>query len=208
MAIDGETTAALEHGAEARLAEVRVADTPATGAADALREHRARLKQRDDFREWVAHGWTLTNEIGLSIVESPARRRYRNHHANHQGNRHENRADYWLLFWLWPRDCAPLPRAGLERDRHHANAARRPSAPVGTAPRAGARRDEAREHRGRARGEWAHRRARQQRRHRALRRLRGHADGHGARGVRDQHLRRDGDDAGGAARNSAREGRA
>ena len=33
----------------------------------------------------------------------------------------------------------------------------------------------------------------------AMRRLRGHADGHGARDIRDQHLRRDGDDAGGAA---------
>ena len=45
------------------------------------------------------------------------------------------------------------------------------SAPVGTAPRAAARRDEAREHRSRARGKRAHRRARQQRGHRALRRL-------------------------------------
>ena len=53
LAVDGETTAALEHGAEARLAEGRVADAPAAGAADALREHGARLKQRDDFRERV-----------------------------------------------------------------------------------------------------------------------------------------------------------
>ena len=51
VAVDSEATAALEHGAEARLAEGRVADTPATGAADALREHGARLKQRDDFRD-------------------------------------------------------------------------------------------------------------------------------------------------------------
>ena len=55
------------------------------------------------------------------------------------------------------------------------------------------------EHRRRDRGVRAHRRARQQRGHRGRRRLRGHTDGDGARGVRDQHLRRDGDDAGGAA---------
>ena len=63
MAIDRQTTAALEHGAEARLAEGRVADAPAAGAADALREHRARLQQRDDFRERVVHVWTIANEI-------------------------------------------------------------------------------------------------------------------------------------------------
>ena len=63
MAIDGQTTAALEHRAEARLAEGGVANAPAAGAADAPREHRTRLKQRDDFREWVVHAWTLTNGI-------------------------------------------------------------------------------------------------------------------------------------------------
>ena len=119
--------------------------------------------------------------------------------VNSKRSRHENRAHYWLLFRLWTRDRAPLPRAGLERGRHHANAARRHSAPVGAAPRSGARRDEAREHCRRDRGVRAHRRARQQRGHRSHRRLRGHADGDGARGVRDQHLRCDGDDAGGAA---------
>ena len=36
---------------------------------------------------------------------------------------HEDCADYWLLFWLWPRDRALLPRAGLERHRHDANGA-------------------------------------------------------------------------------------
>jgi hypothetical protein len=123
------------------------------------------------------------------------------------GDSPEDRAHHWLLFWLWPRDRAPLSRAGLERGCHHAHAARRRSAPVGTAPRAGARRDEARAHGGDTRGEWAHRRARQQRGHRALRRLRGHADGHGARGVRDQHLWRNGGDAGGAAPAPLRGGR-
>ncbi|MNL71428.1 hypothetical protein D3C87_1965770 [compost metagenome] len=49
LAVDGETTTALEHGAEAWLAEVSVANTPAAGAADGLREHGTRLKQRDDF---------------------------------------------------------------------------------------------------------------------------------------------------------------
>ena len=62
-----------------------------------------------------------------------------------------------------------------------------------------ARRDQARIHRGRGRGERADRRARQQCGHRRHRRLRGHADRHGARDLRDQHLRRDGDDPGRAA---------
>ena len=53
VAVDREAAAALQHGAEARLAVGRVADAPAAGAADALREHRARPEQRDDFREWI-----------------------------------------------------------------------------------------------------------------------------------------------------------
>ena len=73
VAIDGQTTTALEHGAEARLAEGRVADTPAAGAADPPREHGTRLKQRDDFRERVVHGWTLTNEIRTPRCRSPRR---------------------------------------------------------------------------------------------------------------------------------------
>ncbi len=167
-----------------------------------LREHGARLKQRDDFRERIVHVWTIANEISDShIVDRPdcAPLSSAIHRNRHEGDRHEDRAHHRLLVRLRPRDRAPLPRAGLERDRHHAHAARRHSAPIGAPARAAARRDEAREHRRRARGERAHRRARQQRRHRRRRRLRGHADGHGARGVRDQHLRRDGDDAGGAA---------
>jgi NAD(P)-dependent dehydrogenase (short-subunit alcohol dehydrogenase family) len=42
--------------------------------------------------------------------------------------------------------AAPLPFSGLERGRHHANAARRGSSPIETTPRTGARCDEAREH--------------------------------------------------------------
>ncbi len=38
------------------------------------------------------------------MVESPARLGY--------GRRHEDRTHHWLLFWLWPRNRAPLPRAG------------------------------------------------------------------------------------------------
>ena len=49
MTIDREPTAALEHGGEARLVEARVAHAPSAGAADGLREHRARRKQADDF---------------------------------------------------------------------------------------------------------------------------------------------------------------
>src|SRR5687768_15804113 len=45
VAVDGEEAAALKHGAEARLAEVRVTDTPAAGAADGFRKHGTRLKQ-------------------------------------------------------------------------------------------------------------------------------------------------------------------
>jgi len=37
---------------------------------------------------------------------------------------HEDSAHHGLLLWLWPRDRTALPRPGLERDRHHANAAR------------------------------------------------------------------------------------
>jgi hypothetical protein len=63
LAVYGETTAPFQHGAEAWVAEGRVGDAPATGAADASREHGARLQQRDDFRERVGHVWTITNEI-------------------------------------------------------------------------------------------------------------------------------------------------
>jgi len=55
MAIDGEPTPAVQHRAEARLAEVRLADRPMTGTADPRREHGAWLQQRDDFRERVCH---------------------------------------------------------------------------------------------------------------------------------------------------------
>ena len=71
-----------------------------------------------------------------------------------------------------------------------------------------ARRHQARKHRGRDRGERPDRRARQQCRHRRGRRLRGDADGACAQGVRDQHVRRDGDDAGRDTRSSARADRA
>ena len=57
------TGSALEHRAEAWLAKRGVANTPAAGAADSLREHRARLKERDDFPERIVHLWTLTKEI-------------------------------------------------------------------------------------------------------------------------------------------------
>src|SRR5262245_61890463 len=63
MAVDRQTAMAFQDRAEARLAEGRVADTPAAGATNAPREHRTRLKQGDDLRERIVHGWTLTNEI-------------------------------------------------------------------------------------------------------------------------------------------------
>src|ERR1043166_8066688 len=61
MAVHGQTTAAFENRAEAWLPEGGVANAPTAGAADALRKHRARLKQPDDFRDRVAHVWTITN---------------------------------------------------------------------------------------------------------------------------------------------------
>ena len=56
---------------------------------------------------------------------------------------HEDCADYWLLFRLWPRNRAPLPRGRLERGGHHANTARGRAAPIRPASGRGARRDEA-----------------------------------------------------------------
>ena len=96
------------------------------------------------------------------------------------------------------RPRAAVPRAGLERNRHYENAARRHSALVGATTHPASRRDEARQYRCRDRGVWA----------RMLvnnaghwgRCLRSHTDGNSTRSVRDQHLRRDGDDdAGGSA---------
>ncbi len=113
--------------------------------------------------------------------------------------RHGHRAHHRQLVGLRPGDRAPLPLGGVERDRHDADPARRRPAPLGPGPRARARRDRARVHRGRARGERPDRRPRQQRGHRGPRRVRGHAHGRRARDPRDQHLRRDGDDAGRAA---------
>ena len=63
VAINCQATATFQHRAEARVTERGVADTPAAGAADAPREHGPRLEQRDDFREWIGHVWTLANEI-------------------------------------------------------------------------------------------------------------------------------------------------
>ena len=62
-----------------------------------------------------------------------------------------------------------------------------------------ARRHQSGQHRGSARRKRADRCARQQCGHRPDRRARSDADGEGARSVRDQHLRRDGDDASRAA---------
>src|SRR5262245_51663619 len=95
--------------------------------------------------ENTARGWrsVMTSEsgsvmsglsqmiYGFYIVESPARAYYIPHHEEREDGAH-----YRLLLRLRPRDRAPFPRAGLERGCHHANAARRRAAPVGTAPRA------------------------------------------------------------------------
>ena len=75
LAVDRETAAALEHGTEAGMAKLRVANPPATGTADPLREHGARLQQRDDLRERVVHARTLANEVRPSHRDSPKRRR-------------------------------------------------------------------------------------------------------------------------------------
>jgi len=63
VAVHCQTTAALKHCAEARLAEGGIANAPATGAADGPREHRTRLQQGDDLRERVIHGWTIANKL-------------------------------------------------------------------------------------------------------------------------------------------------
>ena len=147
-------------------------------------------------------------KYGLHVVESPARLR---HSSRRQGDGSTRR---WTsekgvdMKTVLITGCSS--GYGLETARHfHAQGwnviatMRTPREDIlprsDATTRPGARRDEAREHRRRDRGVRAHRRARQQRGHRGRRRLRGHADGDGARGVRDQHLRRDGDDAGGAA---------
>src|SRR4030095_17002725 len=62
-AVHRQATAALEHRAEARLAEGGIANAPAASAADGPREHRTRLQQGDDFRERVIHVWTIANKL-------------------------------------------------------------------------------------------------------------------------------------------------
>src|SRR5215510_2778801 len=81
----------------------------------------------------------LRKLYGLLIVESPARGRYSGIHANQAGNHHENGTDHRLLVRLRSRDRAPLPFAGLERRRDHANAAPGGTGPVGAAPHPAAR---------------------------------------------------------------------
>src|SRR4030095_3742332 len=63
VAIDGQTTAAVQHRAEARLTESGVADAPTTGAAVPPREHSARPKQCDDVGEWVIHGVRIEADL-------------------------------------------------------------------------------------------------------------------------------------------------
>ncbi|MCY1562968.1 hypothetical protein D9M68_1004360 [compost metagenome] len=62
-AIDREKATALEHHAEARVPEFRIAHRPATGAADAFGEHGAGLQQSDDVGKRIGHGRTFENEI-------------------------------------------------------------------------------------------------------------------------------------------------
>ena len=63
LPVNGETAAPLDDGAEAGLAEFGIADAPAAGAADALREHGSWPQQRDDFGERIDHIWTIANKI-------------------------------------------------------------------------------------------------------------------------------------------------
>src|SRR5262245_45724477 len=95
MTFDHETAAAFEHRTKARLTELRIANTPATGAADSLREHGAWLEQRDDFRERVGHVRTLAKEIWTIHGRWSTARRLRWHHerrgprgegVDHEGN--------------------------------------------------------------------------------------------------------------------------
>src|SRR5262245_60969305 len=126
MAVDGQATAALEHGAEARLAEGRVADTPAASPADLSREHGSRLQQRHDFGERVVHVWTITNEIRTLHRRESGARAIRYHH--------EDRADYGVLVRLRPGNRSTLSRARLDRDRHHAPSTRRPAGSIRQTP--------------------------------------------------------------------------
>src|ERR1043166_8066689 len=68
LTVDGHRPLTLKAHDFVLLPEGGVANAPTAGAADALRKHRARLKQPDDFRDRVAHVWTITN-----ILRTPQR---------------------------------------------------------------------------------------------------------------------------------------
>jgi hypothetical protein len=59
MAVDGKTTAALDYGAEAWLAEISITHAPTARATDALGKYGARPEEGDDFRERIYHAWTI-----------------------------------------------------------------------------------------------------------------------------------------------------
>jgi hypothetical protein len=70
MALNGQPTAAFQNGGEAWLTKGGIADTPMASAADGSREHGARLQQRDDFREGIAHAMTDRACAGIETIES------------------------------------------------------------------------------------------------------------------------------------------
>ncbi|HEY8945279.1 MAG TPA: SDR family NAD(P)-dependent oxidoreductase [Polyangiaceae bacterium] len=70
MTVHREPAASLEHGAEARLAERRVANSPAPRAADALREHRARLLPRSERLRSLRLDVTDPESIRAAVEES------------------------------------------------------------------------------------------------------------------------------------------
>ncbi len=72
MTVDGETTAPLENDAEARPTEVRVPDSPATGAADGFETTvlgRSNVMTSESGSFMVGRSQM---KVGLYMIDSPA----------------------------------------------------------------------------------------------------------------------------------------